>query len=100
MNRWPTFPRGEFCQEPATLTKRQRRRCEHSTSALERAQDRCLKSSNPFACAGAGGKLLDDHGAEKRRRKRLFEKYSHGLGECLIAECVHEHVRVEHELQG
>jgi hypothetical protein len=100
VNRCPTIARSELRQESATLTKRQSRRREHSTAALERPQNRRLKLSNLFAGARAGGKFLDNHGTEKRRRKRLLEKRGQRLGERFIAERFHEHVRIERELHA
>src|SRR5712691_6632307 len=98
MNAWPTLAHREFRQESATLTKRERRRCEHSTAAFERSENRRLERSNLFACARAGCQLLHDHCAEKRRRKCPLEKRGQRLGERLIAERIHEHVRIEREL--
>jgi hypothetical protein len=100
MNRCPTFARSELREESATLTKRRRRRCEHSTAALERPHNRRLKRSNLFARARAGGKFLYDYSAEKRRRKCLLEKRGERLSERLIAERVHEHVRIERKLHA
>jgi len=100
VNRCPTVARSELRKESATLTKRQRRRREHSTAALEGPEYRRLKLSNLFAGVRAGGKFLNDHGAEKRPRERLLEKRGQRLGERLIAERVDEDVRVERELHA